>query len=401
MKFVLSSDIKPDYYMFHLDSNHKVLEMALNAVREYIIDNELLLVGGMAIDIALKENGTGIYTEYEIPDYDIVSFDNVKHANAVGSMLCKLGIMDVAILPAVHKTTMRVQISGYTVFDATYLPVHIYNNIPIVECEPFKVTHPLYQTIDQLTSLSLLWQITGPDFNIFNRLHKDAERYQLIASNYNLETKCSEVSLKKIDPPVQVVEKGKADNFNISFTWHGQLAYGFYSKLYEGNDIYRIDQYHYSDEYEFLIQSPPAEYDTFIKGYSAISPDCYVKGDCRYYVLTDFTVNFIEGQYVVSPYYVAGYCLYMNYHSKNPIWNMMYHGMLKMLETSIGDLSLLSVGLEYWKDEFYTKNYESMMIKKKSLDGIPPKNYLSTPNCEIKKTFDPELSEYYALHLGQ
>lgn len=409
MKFLVNEDIKPDYYMFKLDSNHKVLESALDLVREYIIDNDLLIVGGMAIDFSLKLKGSGIYSMYEIPDYDVVSYDNVKHANEVGQALCKLGVQEVAVIPAVHKTTMRVQIAGYTVFDATYLPLEIYKNIPTLEYEPFIIVHPMYQMIDQLLSLSLLWQITGPDFNIFNRLKKDTERYQLLSTHYSVPKidYIQKETFKKVAPSAQVITGGPAENFDINFVWHGQIAYGFYVELYKKltkSDVFSLEKYSYQSTYEVLVQKAPSEYDKFIKGYSSVSPDCYITGDRMNYVLTNFTVNVIDGIYIVSPYYLASYCLYKSFHSDNTLWNSMFHGIKKMMSCDdIKNLSLKSVGIEFWKDEnydFFIRNYESMIKEKKSLDGVPPKNYLQVPDCIVKKTFDPSLSEFYSLHDG-
>lgn len=411
MKFIVDKDIKPDYYMFKLDSNREILESALDIVRDYIISNNLMVVGGMAIDLSLKIKDSGIYSLYEIPDYDIVSPENVKHANAVGELLCKYGVSDVAIIPAVHKTTMRVQIYGYTVFDSTYLPIDIYSNIPTLECEPFTVVHPVYQMIDQLLSLSMLWQITGPDFNIFNRLEKDASRYKLLNEHYRLEVKpirSIDKEVKTLAPINQIVNKGNAMNYDISQVYHGQIAYGIYADLYKKitkKDIFTLGKFNYIGAYEVLVQHAPKSYNRFEKGYSSVKPDCYIEGDCKKLVLTNFTINKIEDMYVASPYYVMSYCLYMNFHSDDPLWNNMFHGLNEMLSCQeVSELSIESVGIEYWKDEnyeFFARNYESMIKEKKSIAGVPPKNYLQAPDCNIKKTFDPYQSEFYDLHRNQ
>jgi len=197
---------------------------------------------------------------------------------------------------------------------------------------------------------------------------------------------------------------GNADNFDISEVYHGQVAYGIYADLYKeitGKHVFTLGKYKYVGSYETLVQSKPDNFNRFEKGYSSIKPDCYIIGDCKKFVLNNFTVNKVHGEYVVSPYYVMSYCLYMSFHSPDVIWNMMFHGMDKMLECKdIRLLSMNSVGVEYWKDEnyeFYTKNYESMVTERKPLDGVPPKNYLQYPNCVVKKIFDPSSSEFYGV----
>ena len=52
------------------------LEKALQTVNQYIKDNNLIVYGGLAIDIALKLAGhIGIYKDNVVPDYDVYSDD--------------------------------------------------------------------------------------------------------------------------------------------------------------------------------------------------------------------------------------------------------------------------------------------------------------------------------------
>ncbi len=405
MKF--ERNIKSDYYMFKLDYNHKVLEEALGIVREYILDNDLLVVGGMAIDLALKENDDGIYSEYEIPDYDVISPENVKHANAVGVFLCEKGYQNVAVIPAVHMTTMRVQIAGYTVFDATFIPFSVYKNIPILQAGAYSIVHPTYQMIDQLVSLAMLWQITGPDFNIFNRLEKDQKRYALLCKYYSMNDYSHKYKPKQsiaVKVP-QTVTTGPGKTIDIDFVWHGQIAYSLYYKMFKElnhsvDDIFALEEYGYIDSYELLVQKARGTTDNFKKGFSTICPDQYTQGNITYHVLNNFTVNNIGGIWIASPYYIMAYFLYNSFQQDSPKWANLYQGIKKMIERSeeIRSLSLFSVGIEYWKDEsyeYYIDNYVSFLDTNSGLTDTPPRNYLSVSDCIIKKQFDAKTSKFY------
>ena len=75
----MSKTNDPDYYT-NLSNVRSVIydniTDALTIVKQFIISNDLILVGGMAIDFALKLKGDQIYTDDQLPDYD---FDSPLH----------------------------------------------------------------------------------------------------------------------------------------------------------------------------------------------------------------------------------------------------------------------------------------------------------------------------------
>jgi hypothetical protein len=184
---ILNSNISDEFLLFQHNFLKNDLKKCLELVKTYILENELMIVGGMAIDLSLKVQNSQLYDEkFQIPDYDVISFDNVLHANNIGDILCKNKFKNIAIIPALHKTTVRVQISGYTLFDSTFVPKFIYNKLPFMKFENFKFIHPIYQKIDQYTSLSFLFEVTGPAYNITHRLKKDIIRKNILNQYYNL-----------------------------------------------------------------------------------------------------------------------------------------------------------------------------------------------------------------------
>lgn len=195
---ILDTNINDEFIIFNHNILKNDLEKALNIVKEYIIDNSLLVVGGMAIDLSLRIKNDKLYDEkYQIPDYDIIDPNNVLHANNIGTILCNNNFTNIAIIPALHKTTVRVQMSGYTLFDATFTPEYVYNKIPYLQYNSIKFIHPIYQKIDQFMSLSFLFDLTGIQYNIQHRLIKDKKRKELLNTYYNLT--CDDVISKCIN----------------------------------------------------------------------------------------------------------------------------------------------------------------------------------------------------------
>jgi len=149
MNILSDKHITDEYILYEYNIYKDEITKCLNIVKDYILEHELLLVGGMAIDFALKAQKDFLYDpKYQIADYDIIDPNNVDHANKLGSIICNLNIKNLSIIPALHKTTMRIQLHGYTLLDATYVPEYIYNKIPSMSFDKFKFIHPIYQKID-------------------------------------------------------------------------------------------------------------------------------------------------------------------------------------------------------------------------------------------------------------
>ncbi len=222
--------ITDEYILYEHNIFKNEISKCLNVVKNYILENELLLVGGMAIDFALKAQNDFLYNnDYQIADYDIISPNNVDHANKLGTILCNLNIKNLSIIPALHKTTVRIQLYGYTLLDATYIPEYIFNKIPYMIYDKFKFIHPIYQKIDQYTSLSLLFELTGPSYNVEYRFKKDIKRQNRLSEYYklkydnldkNIEFETIELDLNLFNPQINKI---KINNKN-------QI-------LYEGNKL--------------------------------------------------------------------------------------------------------------------------------------------------------------------
>lgn len=291
------NDITDEYIYYSHNYMKNQIQKALDVIKEYIINNNLLIVGGTAIDYALKLHNTTLYNDlYQIPDFDIISPNNIDHANNIGKLLCELQYKNISIIPAIHHTTVRVQLLGFTLFDSTFVPKYIYNKLPYLTYKEFKFIDPSFQKINQYLSLSLLFKITGPSYNILNRFAKDIKRLDLLnkyyiisptdnnltnvssfqfSINYNL-SKIENITI--IDSTIDTIHNYKSINDvksifinkyhinnNISysiqtnFIFHGVLAYNLlysefdriYSKLYNllnlSNDDKKYIKYHYDN----------------------------------------------------------------------------------------------------------------------------------------------------------
>ena len=177
----------PEYYENLVSVRNIIYDdvtRALAIVKNYIIEHDLILVGGMAIDFAMKLKGDRIYTDDQLPDYDFYSPDHTMHAYELGAMLCKEGFSNISCIQAAHITTMRVRVDYETVADITYCPPDIYEKIPTLKYDNLRILHPHYQMIDQHSALSMPFTQSGPELVIFHRWKKDMVRYDKLYAHY-------------------------------------------------------------------------------------------------------------------------------------------------------------------------------------------------------------------------
>ncbi len=513
------TEITDEYILYTHNYLKDKISYALKIVKQYILDNQLLIVGGTAIDYALKKQNDTLYNDlYQIPDFDIISPNNVQHANNIGKILCELKYENISIIPAIHQTTVRVQLLGFTLFDSTYIPENIYSKIPFLEYENFKFVHPNFQKINQYISLSFLYKYTGISYNILHRFKKDVQRLQLLENYYKL-------------PSVDMINKLEVTKFNFDYTnikfininiihndetlsytslpnkyfnrynihndiiynletniiFHGELAYNIiyvefdriYKKLkdilsftkdekiklkelYENIKIkntysinseniisfelfnissvsfinangnasdhnienvfkllktkYKIKNKKYLNKIlDLLPEQLYSELDQYelniynLYGNLVNINLLYNSKLDNYIPVTSYTYNLM---YFLLQYYLEDdadiknkYMLY--YNSLNSIINIiqyMYNlypvefNNSENFDNSIFNYSLNTTGKKNYPDSYlqFIKNFKNLIANNKNLDNLPPKNYISYPNCEIKNLFDKNKSEYYS-----
>lgn len=167
----------------HLANKDEIV-LALKIVDQYILDNQLLITGGLALDYALQTKNRVLYDEYTFPDYDVLCNDPVKHCNDLAMILCTKHNMDVDVVQAIHNTTLRVKVYSYTVFDCTYVPFYLLEKIPYMNYQNYKILNPHFLMVYQYLSLASLFSMTGKAFNYEHRLEKDYTRNLIIQTYF-------------------------------------------------------------------------------------------------------------------------------------------------------------------------------------------------------------------------
>ena len=236
-----------------------IINNALNIVKQYILNNQRIVVGGMAIDMALKLKNSKLYDDDEIPDYDFFSFEFHKDAYNLASLLIKnLGpSIDISVINALHFSTMRVRVNYVVVADITYVPKNIYKKIPTLVREGFIFVHPHFQFITQHLSLYSPYK-NSPYETVLYRWEKDMKRYNLLLEKYpinfdinqklNNDLACHQKkqasspscrgspSLKKYNIEIELLKNSCLTGIVGCLFWYNKaIKMGFKNKINYGN----------------------------------------------------------------------------------------------------------------------------------------------------------------------
>ena len=260
-------------------------EIALGLVKKYVIANKLIIVGGMAIDMALRLKGSKLYDDNVLPDYDFYSAKYHVDAYKIAETLNSAGLKNISVINANHTSTMRVRVNYTVVADVTYMPKTIFDKLPTLLYRDVRIIHPHYQLIDQHRALSLPYE-NPPWEVIIHRWKKDATRYDILYGYYpltlqNVDEKQSVKLMSEIKISSILFKNQCISGFAGLLYWH-QLAvkYGFKEKT----NIGKISV----DSGGIVVQIPEDSHgvsiysDDINKLYSLIKTDQSVKKERRY-----------------------------------------------------------------------------------------------------------------------
>jgi len=181
---VLENDKRFEDYAAKHTTGYEDTEKALEVVRKFIIDKNLILYGGMAIDLALKAKGhKGIYKKESVPDYDFMSPTHYEHACELAILLDKLGFKEAQAINAFHVSTYKVRTNYVWVADITYIPANVFKTIPTITYDGMRMVHPDFQRLDMHRAMSTPYE--KPPLEVFlHRGRKDQKRFRMLDEHY-------------------------------------------------------------------------------------------------------------------------------------------------------------------------------------------------------------------------
>lgn len=170
-----SAEVLTDKVNEGLIKNQKAI---ISIIESYVKKHQLIVYGGNAQNLAIKKiDPKGVfYDDKDVHDYDVYSFDPKNDAINLTKQIFKAGFKNILAIEAIHVETYSIKYYGTPLCDFSYMPKYIFDNLPILSVDGFKIVNPYLAYIDfmrmfndPLTSSSFRW---SKNFERFNMMQK-------------------------------------------------------------------------------------------------------------------------------------------------------------------------------------------------------------------------------------
>ncbi len=194
-------------------------------ILDFIKENKLVVYGGYAQNklIGMKNKEDQFYNEFSMADVEVYSSSPIKDSMNMGNMLFNKKYKHVQVKEGVHNETYKVFCNFENYADISYIDEKILKNMPIIEIEGIRFTHPHFMIVD---AFRVYTDLLTSNF----RLEKTLSRFNVLAKHYpfDLEKKYN-VKLPAISEDISSFIKKNIVQ-NSDFVVIGQHAFNYLAK---------------------------------------------------------------------------------------------------------------------------------------------------------------------------
>lgn len=208
-----------DNSLYDLD----IIKNASATVLDFLKNRGIVIIGGVAIDYALKLKGSYLYDDDFAPDFDVISSHNVDDAYDIGYLLNSKGFPEVAVNRN-NIPVMRVKVGQFWIADLRYIPESIIVKIKTIDYQGIKIVSPEFNYLEMHKALSFpFWG--APHHNVHNKWYKFINRFNLLQSYYPIKISQPDISTKTI--------KSKLPMAMDKFAFCGFAAYAIIRNMFD------------------------------------------------------------------------------------------------------------------------------------------------------------------------
>jgi hypothetical protein len=170
-----------------------------SAIKNYIRKNKKLAYGGFAQNLLVidKNPNDSFYkiidgAFYNWPDVADMEFYSPTPLNDIIELteeLHKLGYKHIEGKEGMHPETYKIFVNFINYCDISYMPLNVFNNMPSIEVDGIRCTHPHFMMVDAFRVL------TDP-MTSYWRLDKSIKRFQKLLRYYPIDTSNNNKSIE-------------------------------------------------------------------------------------------------------------------------------------------------------------------------------------------------------------
>lgn len=139
-------------YLENYEPTIDEINSVYSIIKQYIIDNNLIIYGGYAQNALIKEKKVedAFYGEYDTPDIEFYSVNPLQDLVNICDILYKKDYKYVEGVEGVHSETYKVFVNFLNYADCSYMPKNIFENMPTIKIDGMRMTHPHFMFVDAL-----------------------------------------------------------------------------------------------------------------------------------------------------------------------------------------------------------------------------------------------------------
>jgi hypothetical protein len=219
-----------------LDVTYKEYLIVFKHISDFIKSNKRIVYGGIALNEMLKDKSPKdvIYEEYSKNDIEIYSPDPVGDIYKICNMLHEKKFQYVQASEAQHSGTFTIFANFEKYCDITYVPKLIYNNMPTINVNGFRIINPIFIIVDTLRVY------TDPLTSYF-RLDKSFKRGNLLLNVANYKPQKGKIEMNKPSDNIKLIIHTIIPQLNEikDIIFVDDIAYNYYMDL-DVNEIEHI-----------------------------------------------------------------------------------------------------------------------------------------------------------------
>jgi hypothetical protein len=190
----------------------KEISEVYSAIKNYIKKKGKVAYGGFAQNMLLTAKNPdesfykiidGAYYNWpDVADMEFYSPAPLTDIIELTEELYSLGFKYVEGKEGVHSETYKIFVNFINYCDISYMPANIYNNMPIIEVNGIKCTHPHFMMVDA-------YRVLTDPMTSYWRLDKSIKRFQKLLKYYPLDSSLvdKKVELKTNSDVLKVIRK--------------------------------------------------------------------------------------------------------------------------------------------------------------------------------------------------
>jgi hypothetical protein len=213
----------------------KEISETYTAIKNYIRKKGKIAYGGFAQNILLTAknpnesfykiiNGA-FYNWPDVADMEFYSSSPLEDIINLTEELYALGFKHIDGKEGIHPETYKIFVNFINYCDISYMPAHIYNNMPIIEIDGIKCAHPHFMMVDA-------YRVLTDPMTSYWRLDKSILRFQKLLKYYPIDQslKNKKIELQTdIDPNVFKTIRKKIIHYSDLIVV-GFYAFNYYVK---------------------------------------------------------------------------------------------------------------------------------------------------------------------------